>query len=211
MGKGKKIGFSLIIAIILIIIALVGTYFISFRPTITTTPISQTLNINKFKLLKEILPDNIELNSSGISATSNIRLTSSDLTNLTAYALSVSPTIEKYVKGVQIGFENNKIILYTTVQYLGIPVQAKIILIPSSKDGSGILHYESGSIGFLSLPQNYIFNELSTALSTNDYIQIDPITKDIIINFKTLKQLKINSFKIENDSIDLTFNGRLNF
>lgn len=211
MSKGKKIGLSIIIAIILIIITLVGTYFVSFKPSITTTPVSQNLNINKIKLLQEIIPDDIHLNASGITATSNIKLSSNDLTNLTAYALSTSPTAEKYIKGVLIRFDNNKLVLYTTIEYWGIPVQAKIILVPSAKDGTGVLHYESGTVGFLNLPENYIFNTLSAALSDNNYIQINPNTKDIIINFKTLQQLKIKDFKISNDTIDLTLDGRLNF
>ncbi|MGL5821452.1 MAG: hypothetical protein ACRCYE_07450, partial [Sarcina sp.] len=178
MSKGKKIGLGILIAIILIIIALVGTYFISFKPSVTTTPVSQTLNINKIKLLQDIIPNDIDLNLNGISATSTLQLSANDLTNLTAYAISTSPTAETYIKGVLIRFDNNKLVLYTTIEYWGIPFQAKIILVPSAKDGKGILHYESGSIGFLNLPQNYIFNTLSTALSNNDYIQIDPNSKD---------------------------------
>lgn len=205
MKKGKKILTSIIVIIIILILAVVGIYFISFKPKVQTTPVSGNVPVNVAAIAKKFIPSDIKLTSNGINATSNVKLTSPELTNLAAYAVSKSPAATKYVTGVKVATENNKLAVYVTGQLHDVSSQAKLNFSVKSQDGSAVLHYEGGKIGFLSIPQSLIFDKLKS----NNYITVDKANSDIIVNVKKLKGLSITNMSVNNSDLDIVLNSQI--
>lgn len=206
MGKGKKILIGLISVIIILVIVIVGVYFVSFRPKVETTPVNGTVQVNTVAIAKKFIPSDIKLSKDGVSATSNVKLNSSELTNLAAYAVSKSPTATKYITGLKVATDNNnKLVVYVTGKLNNIPSQAKIDFSVKPEDGSAVLHYDGGKIGFLSIPKSLIFDKLRS----NDYIHVDKSNGDITINPQEIKGLNISNISVNKSDLDIQLNEKI--
>lgn len=206
MGKGKKILIGLISVIIILVIVIVGVYFVSFRPKVETTPVNGTVQVNTVAIAKKFIPSDIKLSKDGVSATSNVKLNSSELTNLAAYAVSKSPTATKYITGLKVATDNNnKLVVYVTGKLNNIPSQAKIDFSVKPEDGSAVLHYDGGKIGFLSIPKSLIFDKLRS----NNYIQVDKSNGDITINPQEIKGLNISNISVNKSDLDIQLNEKI--
>lgn len=206
MGKGKKILIGLISIIIILIIVIVGVYFVSFRPKVETTPVNGTVQVNTVAIAKKFIPSDIKLSKDGVSATSNVKLNSSELTNLAAYAVSKSPTATKYITGLKVATDNNnKLVVYVTGKLNNIPSQAKIDFSVKPENGSAVLHYDGGKIGFLSIPKSLIFDKLRS----NDYIHVDRSNGDITINPQEIKGLNISNISVNKSDLDIQLNEKI--
>lgn len=205
MGKGKKILTSIIIIIVVLILAIVGIYYVSFRPKVETTPVSANVPVNVAAIAKKFVPSDISLSSNGISATSNVKLTSPELTNLAAYAVSKSPSATKYITGIKVSPENNNLDVYVTGKLDNVSSQAKLTFSVKSQDGSAVIHYEGGKVGFLSIPQSLIFDKLKS----NDAITVDKAKGDIIVNVEKLKGLSVTNMSVNNSELDIDLNAKI--
>ena len=188
MGKGKKILIGLISIIIILIIAVIGIYFVSFRPKVETTPVNGTVHVDTVAIAKKFIPSDIKINKNGVSATSNVKLNSSELTNLAAYAVSKSPTATKYITGLKVATS-----------------QAKINFSVKSENGSAVLHYDGGKVGFISIPKSLIFDKLKS----NNYIHIDKNNGDITINPQEIKGLNIKDISVNKSDLDIQLNEKI--
>lgn len=207
MKTGKKILIGIISIIVILIIIICGVYFVSFRPKVETTPVNGTVHINPISIAKKFIPSDIKISNEGISATSDVKLTSPELTNLAAYAISKSPTATKYVTGVKVDTDdNNKLVVYVTGKLNNIPSQAKVDFSVQSKDGSAVLHYDGGKVGFISIPKSLIFSKLRD----NNYIQVNENDGDITINPQKIKGLNIKSISVNKSDLDLQLNENIN-
>ncbi|MFR5265530.1 cytochrome c oxidase assembly factor Coa1 family protein [Clostridium sp.] len=206
MGKGKKILIGLISIIIILIIAVIGIYFVSFRPKVETTPVNGTVHVDTVAIAKKFIPSDIKINKNGVSATSNVKLNSSELTNLAAYAVSKSPTATKYITGLKVATDNNNhLVVYVTGKLNNIPSQAKINFSVKSEDGSAVLHYDGGKVGFISIPKSLIFDKLRS----NNYIHIDKNNGDITINPQEIKGLNIKDISVNKSDLDIELNEKI--
>lgn len=204
----KKALIWILSIIIILVIAIIGLYYISFRPKIETTPVNGTVKVNTFEIAKKFIPSDIHLDRQGIDATSNINLTQDELTNLAAYAVSKSSDITKYVTGLKvITADNNNLIVYITGQLSNISSQARVDFNIKSENGCAVLKYEGGKIGFLPIPESLIFNNLQS----NDYIQVNKQDGTITINPKNIKGLNITHLSSDNSGLNLQLNGKVNF
>lgn len=207
MNKGKKIFFSILTTLIILIIAVVVTYFVSFKPVTPTTSINSNVQINELDIAKKFIPDNIDLSFKGISATSDAQFSAQELTNLAIYAVNQSPEAQKYVTGIQVQIINGNLVIYVTFKYAGVPFEGKLVFEPYAKDGKGMFHYVSGNIGFIQIPKDLIFDNLTN----NEIIQFDKNNGDIILHFNKINQIKIENIYTKEDNIDFVFKGSINF
>ncbi|MGL5576657.1 MAG: hypothetical protein ACRDCW_14055 [Sarcina sp.] len=207
MSKGKKVFFSILAIILVLIIAILITYFVSFKPKTKTTLVNPNVQINELELARKFVPNNIDLDLSGISATSDAQFSAQELTNLAIYAVNQSPEIQKYVTGIQVQIVNGNIVIYVTLQYAGIPFEGRFIFEPYAKDGMGMFHYVSGNIGFIEIPKNLIFNNLTD----NPIIQFDKTNGNIILHFTNIHQIKVENIYTKENNIDIVFKGSIKF
>ena len=207
MGKGKKIFLGIIIAIAIIIIGIIATYYISFSPKTATTSIDTPIEINQLNLAKKFIPKDIGLSFTGITATSNTVFSSQELTELAILAVQQIPEAKEYVTGLKVTIENDDVVIYAPIKYHGIPLEARFIFKPYAKDGKGIFHYESGNIGFIQIPKDVIFEKMSD----NSIVQFNKTNGDIILHFNEIKQITVTDLYAKNSNIAIKFEGKINF
>lgn len=201
MGKGKKILIGIIIAIIIIVLAIIGTYYIAFKPKVETAPITQMTQVdkitiaNKFKAVEDIA-------KSGVKKQANVELTSPELTTMAAEVVSKSPTAKKYITGVKVATDKNHLVLYVTGALNKVSSQAKINFTVKSENGNAVLHYEGGKVGFINIPES----EILSRIPNNNYITVDKQDGDIIINPKEKDGLNISDMKINKSNLNIQFN-----
>lgn len=206
LKKGIKIVIGVIIFVIVIIALFIGIYYTQISPRVDTTPINN-VQINVNEIVKKFIPQDIDISLNGISAKSNVKLDSKELTDMAAYAISKSPSASKYVKGIKVEPNGNNLNLYVTVAYKGIPAQAKLVFSVQSVNGNGVLKYDYGSVGFISIPKNIIFD----SLDSNEYISINKQDASITISTDKLKGIKIGGMSINGSNLEIDLNGKINF
>lgn len=205
MKKGKKILIGTISTIVILIIIIIGIYFISFKPKVETTPITGTDEVNPTAIAKDFDSSDIKITKDEVTGTSNVKLTSPELTNLVAYAISKSPAATKYVTGVKVDTDNNnKLAVYVTGEVNNISSQAKIDFSIKSQDGSAVLHYDGGKVGFIPIPKSAVFSKLES----NGYIQVNKDNGDITINPKDMAGLNIENISVNESELDLKLKNK---
>ncbi|MGL4656019.1 MAG: hypothetical protein ACRCWM_09050 [Sarcina sp.] len=207
MSKGKKTLITILVTLLILAIAVVTAYFISFKPKTPTTPITTNVQINELDLAKKFIPQNIDLSFKGISATSDAQFSAQELTNLAIYAINQSPQAAQYITGVQVKIINGNVVIYVTAKYMGIPFEGNVTFEPYAKDGTGVFHYVSGQVGFIPIPKDLIFDNLTD----NSIIQFDKTNGNIIFSFSQIKELKIKNIYTKENNIDIVFKGSINF
>ncbi|WP_297522378.1 hypothetical protein [uncultured Clostridium sp.] len=201
-----KILIGIIIAILIIIGVLFGIYFAAFRPSVETTSVADAGQINISSIAQKFTPQDIVksigINTNDINGTKTVKLNSKDLSNLAAYAVSKSPAATKYVTGVKVEPKGKKLDLYLTTKVHGVPSQAKLIFNVKSENGKGVLHYDSGKVGFIPIPQSILFDKLRD----NGYITVNKNNGTITINPAAEKGLNIAKMNISNSELNLELN-----
>ncbi|MGL4990921.1 MAG: hypothetical protein ACRC57_07150 [Sarcina sp.] len=206
MKKGTKIFIGIIIFIVVVIALLIGIYYTQISPSVDTTPINNA-QVNVNEIAKKFIPQDIDISLNGISAKSNVQLSSKELTDMAAYAISKSPSAAKYVEGIKVEPNGNNLVLYITAAYKGIPAQAKVVFSVQSVNGNGVLKYDYGNVGFISIPKSIIFNNLDS----NEYISINKQDGSITINTDKLKGIKIGNMSINGSNLEIDLDGKINF
>ena len=69
-----------------------------------------------------------------------------------------------------------------------------------------MLHLDECKIGFINIRKNIILNKIST----NNFINVNFDTNEIILNLDKIPELKIENINITNDNLIITFQGELN-
>ena len=201
MNKPMKIFTSIIIAILIIIGLVIGTYYVSFKPQVATTPITQNVEQQEKELFKKFIPNKIDLSLTQISADSTATLSDTDLTNLFIIAAKQIHSDKIDLVGVKAQVNGEYINCYFEFKYKGIPFEAKLVFEPSCENGKGILHYVSGNVGFISIPKDLFFEKATD----NSIVQFDKSAGNIILSFKDLPDLKLQSFQTKNNELEISF------
>ena len=208
MAKIKK---TLIISIssILITLSLIFvSYYAYFYPKVPVTPINSPITSKNTDILKKISLDKFSLSLKNKSLKSTITLNDNDLTDLTIMALKDHNTISKYVTGVKVYIQNQYISLYCNLDYKGIPFSAKFNFTLDAKDGTAILHYDKGKVGFLPILKEMIFSKLQDT----PIIKYNKNTGNIILHLENIKgfaKLTILDATVDNENVYLTINASL--
>ncbi|MGL5416531.1 MAG: hypothetical protein ACRDAU_12780 [Clostridium sp.] len=204
----KKVVIGIIIFILVVILSTFAVYEFSFKPKVPVTSSNSVVSLTEWNLTKKFLPKDINLSLSQISATSDTNFTSEELTELFIAVVQESPELSQYVQGLQVKIDdNNKIELYVNILYKSIPVQAHLIFNCTAINGKGILHYDSGNIGFISIPQNLLFQNAQN----NNIFQFDKSEGNIILSFPSIKNLDVQSMTTSNDNLNIKFTATLRF
>ncbi|WP_317310065.1 hypothetical protein [Clostridium thermobutyricum] len=204
----KKFLIGLVVVICILFLAIFGVYKFSFKPSVPVTPLDSPSTMTQLDLAKKFIPNNISLSLTGITATSNTNFSNDELTDLFISAFKDNPKISEYVKGLSVqAANNNTIYIYADINYKDIPVQAKLTFKCSAEDGKGIFHYESGKVGFISIPKEMLFDHLHD----NSIIAVNKANSDIILRFSVLKNINIQSLSTTNGNLNIEFKGTLNF
>lgn len=180
MRKGPKIIIGIIIAIVIIIVGIFGIYFVSFKPSVSTTSVATANAQEADSVAQKFTPQSIEKNATNVGdGKKEVSLSTQELSNVVAYAVSKQPTASKYVTGVKVQpEEGNKIAVYTTGKVKGVSSQAKLNFNISNDNGQTTLHYDSGKVGFVSIPKSELFDEIHD----NEYIKVNKQDGTITIN-----------------------------
>lgn len=206
MSKLMKILTSIVVIILIIIGLVIGTYYVSFKPQVATTPISQNVEQQEKELLKKFIPNKLDLSLTQLSADSTATLSDTDLTSLFIIAARQIHSDKIEITGVKAQVDGKYINSYIEFMYKGIPLEAKLVFEPSAQNGKGILHYVSGNVGFISIPKDLIFEKAID----NSMIQFDKSADNIILSFKDLPDLKIQSFQTKNNELEISFKATVN-
>ncbi|MGL4759871.1 MAG: hypothetical protein ACRC6T_03340 [Sarcina sp.] len=203
MKKGPKIFIGIIIFIAIVIAILVGIYYAEFRPKVETTAVSGVSEVSVSSVAQKFTPQSIGINTKDLKENKDVKLNSKDLSNLAAYAVSKSPSASKYITGVKVQpAKDNKLDVYLTGKVKGVESQAKLTFNVKSENGKGVLHYDGGKVGFISIPQSMIFDKLRD----NGYINVNKQTGDITINSTTANGLNIDNMHVSNSELNLALN-----
>lgn len=205
--KAKKILIGIIITLAILSLIVLGVYNFSFKPTETVDSVNKTVTIDPIKLSKKFLPKDINLSLEELTAESNTEFNSNELTDLFIEAINKMPDLKNYLSGIKVSLDNNLINVYANIKYYNIPFQAKLIFSAKAIDGKGILHYESGKLGFISISKDTIFENLKN----NSLITFDKISGDIILSLEGLDNIDIKDIKIKDDDLVINFRGKINF
>ncbi|MGL4655218.1 MAG: hypothetical protein ACRCWM_04930 [Sarcina sp.] len=203
MGKGAKILIGIIVVIVILIGILAGVYYTSFRPSVKTTPVSGASETSVATVAQKFSPAQLGISANDVQGKKDVKLNSQDLSNLAAYAVSKSPSASKYITGVKVEpTTGNKLNVYVTGQVHGVSSQAKLTFNVKSENGKGVLHYDGGKVGFISIPQSAIFDKLKD----NGYISVNNQTGDVTINSADANGININGMHVSNSELNLELN-----
>lgn len=199
MRKGPKIVIGIIIAIVIIIVGIFGIYFVSFKPSVDTTSVATANEEQANSVVKKFTSQSISQNAVDVgNGKKEVSLTTQELSNVVAYAVSKEPSVSKYVTGVKVQPEdNNKIAVYATGNLKGVSSQAKLNFTISNDNGQTTLQYNGGKVGFVSIPESELFDKIHD----NDYITVNKQNGTITINpdaisGQTIDSINANSSKL---------------
>ncbi len=204
----KKFIIGIIIAILVIILGVFCVYEFSFKPQVQVTPLNSPSTLTEWSLAKKFIPKDINLSLSELSATSDTNFSNSDLTSLFIAVAKENPDLSQFISGLQVNMEaNNTIDVYANLLYNGIPVQAHLIFTCTTTNGKGILHYQSGKVGFISISKDTLFNYMQN----NNIFQFDKQAGNIILSFPSIKYLIVQSMSSTPDNLNIRFNATIKF
>lgn len=204
----KKFIIGIIIAILVVVLGIFCIYQFSFKPQIQVTPLNSPSTLTEWSLAKKFIPRDINLSLSELSATSDTNFSNSELTSLFIAVVKEDPNLSQLISGLQVNMEdNNTIDVYANLLFKGVPVQAHLIFTCTATNGKGILHYQSGKIGFISISKDTLFNYMQN----NDIFQFDKQEGNIILSFPSIKYLIVQSMSSTTDNLNIQFNATIKF
>lgn len=205
--KTKKILIGITITIVILALIILGVYNFSFKPKETVDSINKTVTIDPIKLSKKFLPKDINLSLEELTAESNTKFNSNELTDLFIEAINEMPDLKNSLSGIKVSLDNDLINVYANINYYNIPFQLKLVFSAKAVDGKGILHYESGNLGFISISKDTIFNNLEN----NSLITFDKNSGDIILSLEGLDNIDIKDMKVQDGDLVINFRGTIKF
>lgn len=205
--KTKKIFIGVIITLAILALIVFGIYNFSFKPKETVDSINKTVTIDPIKLSKKFLPKDINLSLEELTAESNTKFNSNELTDLFIEAINEMPDLRNYLSGIKVSLDNDLINVYANINYHNIPFQLKLAFSAKAVNGKGILHYESGNLGFISISKDTIFNNLEN----NSLITFDKNSGDIILSLEGLDNIDIKDMKVKDGDLVINFRGTIKF
>lgn len=207
MSKLNKKILILPIIIITIIVSLFITYKVSFEPRIQVTLINSKTPVDTKTLLKKFIPNNIDLNSSGIKLESSASFSEEEITNLIISFIKSNSIKPEELTGLQTIINDNHLLLYINFNYKGIPLQAVSDFTVSVKNNDAVLHYNYGKVGFIDIPKSYIFNYIEN----NSIISKDEVNNDIFISLYKDYGISIKEANLNNSKLNLKFQLKFTF
>ncbi|MGL6185951.1 MAG: hypothetical protein ACRC1T_11295 [Clostridium chrysemydis] len=205
--KTKKILLGGIITLAILALIILGVYNFSFKPKETVDSINKTVTIDPIKLSKKFLPKDINLSLEELTAESNTKFNSNEITDLFIEAINEMPDLKNSLSGIKVSLDNDLINVYANIKYYNIPFQLKLVFSAKAVDGKGILHYESGNLGFISISKDTIFNNLEN----NSLITFDKNSGDIILSLEGLDNIDIKDMKVQDGDLVINFRGTIKF
>lgn len=205
--KTKKILLGGIITLAILALIILGVYNFSFKPKETVDSINKTVTIDPIKLSKKFLPKDINLSLEELTAESNTKFNSNEITDLFIEAINEMPDLKNSLSGIKVSLDNDLINVYANINYYNIPFQLKLVFSAKAVDGKGILHYESGNLGFISISKDTIF----TNLENNSLITFDKNSGDIILSLEGLDNIDIKDMKVQDGDLVINFRGTIKF
>ncbi len=207
MSKLNKKILIIPIIIITIIASLFITYKVSFEPKVQVTSINSEIPIDTKNLLKKFIPNNIDLNLSGIKLESTVSFSEEEITNLIISFIRSNSIKPEELTGIQTIINDNHLLLYINFNYKGIPLQAISDFTVSVKNNDAVLHYNYGKVGFINIPKSYIFNYIEN----NSIISKDEVNNDIFISLYKDYGISIKEANLNNSKLNLKFQLKFTF
>lgn len=204
----KKFIIGILVFILILILGGFCIYNFSFKPQVEVTSLDSPSTLTEWDLAKKFIPKDIDFSLSGLSATSDTNFSDADLTSLFIAVIKNDPNLAEYVTGLQVNMENNNTIdIYVNLKYKNIPIQAHLIFNCMAVNGKGILHYESGKVGFISIPKDTLFSQAKD----NDIFQFNKTEGDIILSFPSIKYLNVRDMSSTMNNLNIKFNATIKF
>lgn len=207
MSKLSKKILILVILIIIIITSLFITYKVSFEPKVKVTSIDSKISVDTKNLIKKFIPNNLDLNLSGIKLESSVSFSEEEVTNLIISFIKSNSINPKELIGLKTIINNDHLLLYINFNYKGIPLQAVSDFTISVKNNDAVLHYNSGKIGFINIPKSYLFDYIEN----NSIISKDEVNNNIFISLHKDYGISIKEANLDNSKLNLKFQVKLNF
>lgn len=199
------------LTIIFICLSLTTTYFLGFYPYKNLLSINtSSSDINLSYLINKLSNSKLNLSSNALSFCTNITLNENDLNDILMNLLKeyndTTNINNLNITGVNSKIDNNKITILFNASYHKIPFRGHITFTPAFKSNKIMLHLDECKIGFINIRKNIILNKIST----NNFINVNFDTNEIILNLDKIPELKIENINITNDNLIITFQGELN-
>lgn len=207
MNKRKKLLLILPIPLICTVLVIAASYYFYFYPKTNVTLLSENITLNNLDLASKFIPSDFDISFKEVSVQSTTEFTEDELTNLAVKSLQEIPEIQGIVTGLKVNIENNLINIYTHIKYKKIPVEIKLSFSSKVIEGKGVFHYEGGKVGLSKIPKNTIFKNLNDT----SLIKYDKENGNAILSFESIKLLKIEALKIDNDAVTIVFKATLKF
>ncbi|MDQ0149076.1 hypothetical protein ACFO6R_05700 [Eubacterium multiforme] len=207
MSKTSK---RLLVILLILVIAIVSvfiTYKISFEPKVQVKSINSEVESTPKTIIKKLIPNNIDLNLSGIEFKSSSSFTDNELTDLIIYSINNSNINTENLNGIRTIINDNQLLLYINFDYKGIPLQAISNFTVKAANNSAILHYNYTKVGFITVPKSYIFNYIPN----NSILSKDEANDDIIISLNKDYGILIKKASLTNGKLNIQFESKLNF
>ncbi|CUP72075.1 hypothetical protein BH721_00865 [Clostridium baratii] len=206
--KSLKRGFiAFLITILTISLLIFLTYKISFAPEIKVIPIDSKVELNSKALIKKFIPKDIDLSLNGIKFNSNVSLSEEEITGIILNSIDKNVLIDNNVTGINTVINGDELFLYINFEYKGIPLQAVLNFNTYAKNGSAILHYNYGKVGFINISKSY----LSNLIEDNSILKVDNDNNNIILSLSKDYGIFIDDTYFKDSSLNIKFHLGINF
>lgn len=207
MNKKLKSLFIILISIIVLVSIVLTTYYTSFYPKTSVSPITKEVTFNKTTILKKFMPKNFDISLNKLELDASADFTEEELTDLFILSLQETPEIKDSITGIKVDIDNNKMYVYAHLTYYNIPLEAKLIFNCYSENGKAIFHYENGKIGFINLSKDALFKNAIN----NSLVTFDKENGDVILSLDEMKNLEITDISFIENGINIKFKTSINF
>lgn len=194
-----KIIVGIIIAIVIIVVAALAVYFVAFTPKVQTTSINAVNEQEIQGIAQKFSPEALASNIQTVNGKKEISLTTEDLSNIAAYAVSKSPSASKIITGVKVQPEGNNVVLYATGKLKGVSSQAKLTFNVTDQNGQPTLKYDNGKVGFITIPES----EVLSKIPNNQYVTVNPQSGTITVNPDAISGHTIEGINTNNSNLNL--------
>lgn len=206
--KSLKRGFiAFLITILTISLLIFLTYKISFAPKIKVIHIDSKVELNSKALIKKFIPKDIDLSLNGIKFNSNVSLSEEEITGIILNSIDKNILIDNNVTGINTVINGDELFLYINFEYKGIPLQAVLNFNTYAKNGSAILHYNYGKVGFINISKSY----LSNLIEDNSILKVDNDNNNIILSLSKDYGIFIDDTYFKDSSLNIKFHLGINF
>lgn len=206
--KLLKRGFiAFLITILTISLLIFLTYKISFAPKIKVIPIDSKVELNSKALIKKFIPKDIDLSLNGIKFNSNVSLSEEEITGIILNSIDKNVLIDNNVTGINTVINGDELFLYINFEYKSIPLQAVLNFNTYAKNGSAILHYNYGKVGFINISKSY----LSNLIEDNSILKVDNDNNNIILSLSKDYGIFIDDTYFKDSSLNIKFHLGINF